>query len=242
MEFTFDDFRARAKDERLSKWEKVGFPDSYRKGKDIFIFNDIVEKLQLRRNNLMLLDIGSGCSELVELLIQHARASHSQLVLVDSAEMLQSIAPEKLHSGVTLVPGYFPAIENFKESYSGKMDAVLVYSVLQYVFLEQNIFGFLHACVELLKPNGRLLLGDIPNFSARERFLLSTAGEEFRKNAADIPAHLSVVHENQERMDDSIVFAILSRFRSFGCETYLLPQAEQLPFAGRREDILIIKR
>lgn len=242
MEFTFEDFRARAKDERLSRWEKTGFPDSYRKGKDARIFTDIAEKLQLQRKNLTILDIGSGCSPLTELLIQRAAATRSRLVLVDSEEMLRNIPKKKLHPRVTLAPGYFPRIPQFNETYAEKIDALLVYSVIQYVFLEQSLFTFLHACVDLLKPGGRLLIGDIPNFAARERFLRSAAGKEFKQKGAALPRHLSVAHENHERMDDAVVLSILSRFRNFGCETYLLPQHETLPFASRREDILIIKR
>ncbi|MDZ4844799.1 MAG: hypothetical protein SH857_04530 [Chitinophagales bacterium] len=242
MEFSFEDFKNRAADKNLSKWEKIGFPDAYRKGKEADIFQDIAEKLQLKKENQNILDIGSGCSELAELLIKHAATSNSKLFLIDSAEMLDNIDRSNLHSNVILVPGYFPKIKNFNETYSGKIDAILAYSVIQYVFLEQSIFQFIHACIDLLQPGGRLLLGDIPNYAARERFLNSAAGSEFKKNAESAHTDLALNHENRERIDDSVVFSILSRFRNFGCETYLLPQNEKLPFANRREDILIIKR
>jgi len=44
MEYTFNDFKERAKDKTLSKWEIIGFPDSYRKGVESLIFNDISMK------------------------------------------------------------------------------------------------------------------------------------------------------------------------------------------------------
>lgn len=242
MEYNFEDFKIRATDKRLSKWEKIGFPDAYRKGKEEDIFQDIAEKLRLTGNSETLLDIGSGCSELVEFLIQYSGTSRSSLLLVDSEEMLNNISRDILHDHITLVPGYFPKIQNFRETYCGKIDAILVYSVIQYVFLEQSIFKFIHDCVDLLKPGGRLLIGDIPNYAMRERFLNSAAGLEFKKNAESAHTDIALNHENKERIDDAVVLSILSRFRNFGCETYLLPQNEKLPFANRREDILIIKR
>jgi hypothetical protein len=51
---------------------------------------------------------------------------------------------------------------------------------------------------------------------------------------------VNYVVEGKERMDDSVVMSILSRFRNFGYETYLLPQDNRLPFANSREDILIV--
>ena len=41
MEFTFEDFKKRASNTSLSKWEKIGFPDSYRKGVEEHIYFDI---------------------------------------------------------------------------------------------------------------------------------------------------------------------------------------------------------
>jgi trans-aconitate methyltransferase len=65
MEFTFDNFKERANDKNLSKWEKIGFPDSYRKGFEELIFEDISSKVKIKDANYIL-DIGCGCSELVE--------------------------------------------------------------------------------------------------------------------------------------------------------------------------------
>ena len=117
-----------------------------------------------------------------------------------------------------------------------------MYSVIQYVFLEQSLFNFIHNCLILLNSRGALIIGDIPNFSARERFLESSDGEKFTNNVLEQKENLKFHHEKSERIDDTIIFSILSRFRNFGCETYLLPQSINLPFSNRREDILIVKR
>jgi 2-polyprenyl-3-methyl-5-hydroxy-6-metoxy-1,4-benzoquinol methylase len=241
MEFTFDDFKERAKNNSLSKWEKIGFPDSYRKNSELEIFNDILSKLKLE-NSESILDIGCGCSDLVEHLIQYSKSTKKKLFLVDSEEMLANIDSSLISDEIFLINGNFPETSVIKKISNTKFDSIIVYSVLQYIFIEQSMFKFIHKCVNLLKPGGGLLLGDIPNFQSRERFLESADGLEFRNNQSNIQNPISLKHENEERIDDSIIMSILLRFRQFGCETYLLPQSEALPFSNRREDILIIKR
>lgn len=60
---TFDDFRRMANDNSLSCYEKIGFPDSYRQGKEKYIFEDILDKLPgLDTEGKIILDIGPGCS------------------------------------------------------------------------------------------------------------------------------------------------------------------------------------
>ena len=41
--------------------------------------------------------------------------------------------------------------------------------------------------------------------------------------------------------DDAVVLAIVSRCRSAGFDAYVVPQHEGLPFANRREDILVVR-
>ena len=79
-----------------------------------------------------------------------------------------------------------------------------------------------------------------PNVSSRNRFLNSSEGSAFIN--AEFKDSINIKHEDYERLDDSIIFSIMQRFRNFNCETYLLPQNKNLPFANRREDIIIKKR
>ena len=240
MELTFEDFRKRAQDSELSKWEKIGFPDSYRNGNEKLIFEDIYQKCELEnQETIKILDIGCGCSDLVNHLINYCSESNRQLFLIDSQEMLENISTNELN--VMKVPGNFPEIDFIKDK-SNYFDCIIIYSVIQYPFLEQSMFKFLHKCIDLIKPGGRILIGDIPNYSARNRFLNSAEGKSFIKDQNLTNSKLQFSHSNDERIDDSIVMAILARFRNFGCETYILPQRKGLPFANRREDILIIKR
>ena len=65
-----------------------------------------------------------------------------------------------------------------------------------------------------------MLIGDIPNASKKKRFLSS----------------------EPLCIDDSVIFSILQRYRSMGCESYLLEQLSGLPMNNTREDILIVKQ
>lgn len=240
MEFTFEDFKKRAKDSSLSKWEKIGFPDDYRAGEiEDEIFLDIRTKLDFE-NCQKILDIGCGCSNLVVNLIEYSRKNHIELYLNDSIEMLKNIPEEIVSERIFLLPGMFPNEVTFPDHSINTFDAIIVYSVIQYVFNYQSIYQFIHECIKLLKPGGKLLIGDIPNFNCRERFLSSLESADFKRNNVSVSVHIE--HENLDRLDDSVVMSILLRFRNFGCETYILPQPKSLPFANRREDILIIKR
>ena len=42
---SYEDFRRLAKDESLSKYERIGFPDAYRSGFEEAIYADILAKL-----------------------------------------------------------------------------------------------------------------------------------------------------------------------------------------------------
>ena len=241
MELTFKDFQDRARNKQLSKWEKIGFPNGYRQGLEHLLFQDIHNKLQLNKAD-SLLDIGCGCSDLVDHIISLSKEKNQTLFLVDSLEMLDNINKELLEKNIHLIAGLFPEKEVISQFSSTKFDAILVYSVLQYVFIDQSIYTFIHECIKLLKPGGRLLLGDIPNYNARERFLSSDDGRDFFAKSTEVNNTINLQHENEERIDDSVISSIFLRFRKFGCETYVLPQPIGLPFSNRREDILIIKR
>jgi len=114
MELTFDDFRRKARDSKLSKWEKIGFPDTYRMETEKFIFEDIVSKLCLNTQSVdRILDIGCGCSNLVNHLIEFSIEFNKDLMLIDSKEMLDNIPSNliKDFSQIRTVSGYFPNID-----------------------------------------------------------------------------------------------------------------------------------
>jgi len=238
----FEGFRRLAVDASLSRHQKVGFPDSYRDGKEAAIFADLRAKLPtLALPRQRVLEIGPGCSALPVLLADLCASQGSELILVDSAEML-ALLPDAPH--VTKLPGAFPvAIEARFGALCGRVDTIVAYSVVQYVFAEGNLWHFVDRCLALLADGGELLLGDIPNTTMRKRFFASAAGEACHRafTGRDEKPDVQFNVPEPGQMDDSVVFGLLMRARAQGFHAWVLPQGAELPMGNRREDILIRK-
>lgn len=238
-DLTYEKFKEFAKDESLSHYEKIGFPDDYRKGFEEHIFHDIIAKTPVfSKKNALVVDIGPGCSELPRLIIQYCCDNHHNLILIDSQEMLDLLPDAECANKHA---AKFPECEGVIAEYKGKVDAVIIYSVLQHVFIDNNLFAFLDKAVSLLAPGGTLLIGDIPNITKRKRFFSSSAGIKTHQaftNSKEIPA-VKYNELDEGKIDDGVIFSILYRYRNAGYETYLLPQNNTLPLYTRREDIII---
>jgi hypothetical protein len=241
-ELTFDDFKRLAQDESLTPYEKIGFPNSYREGKEELIFRDITRKLpNLAKANQIVLDIGPGCSGPAFMLIEWCRRQGHQLILVDSQEMLSHLPDEPF---VEKIVGLYPdECDDLFQKYRGRIDAIVCYSVLHYIFVETNIFNFLDRSLSLLADGGELLIGDIPNVSKRKRFFSSPNGIRFHQaftGTNEIPSvQFNAIEEG--KLDDAVLLSLVLRARSAGYDAYLVPQPDELPMANRREDILIKK-
>lgn len=238
---TFEDYKRMAQDPSLSCYEKVGFPDSYRKDTEPFIFEDILSKLPiLMQQGKTILDIGPGCSTLPNMLIDLCERNNHTLLLVDSDEML-ALLPDKpfIHK----CSGQFPKVDNLIPAFDNKVDCILSYSVLQIVFKESNIQQFVDKALSLLSDGGELLFGDIPNISKRKRFFASANGVRFHQKFTGESNHPEVQFNQLEPdyVDDGILFGLMLRARMQGFDSYLLPQDPRLPFSNRREDLLFRK-
>jgi SAM-dependent methyltransferase len=238
---SFEHFRRLATEESRSIYEKIGFPDSYREGKEGLIFRDILSKLTvLSGTGKIVLDIGPGCSELPTMLIDLCRERGHTLLLVDSQEMLDLLPQADF---VSKIAAYYPQCPELFQQYSGRVDAVLSYSVLHYVFDEGNLWRFLDQSLQLLAPGGQLLFGDIPNVSRRKRFFSSEAGVSYHKQFTGRDER-PIVEFNQiehDKIDDAVLFALMQRARQQGFNAYLTPQDPRLPMANRREDFLVFR-
>lgn len=235
----FAEFAARARDPQLSPYAKIGFPDAYRSGKAPAILADIAGKLtNLQKPDQNILDVGAGCSDFPECLVTYSGLRGSKVVLVDSAEMLGQLGA---WPHVTKIAGQFPACIEAVRSERTSYDAILVYSVIQYVFAEGNIWNFVDALAGLLAPGGQLLIGDIPNASMRRRFLSSEAGRAYHaQQFGDAPLpELGFNSLEPGSIDDAVVLGCVARLRAVGFDAFVVPQQPDLPMANRREDILV---
>ena len=239
---TFEDFRSMAKDETLSQHQKIGFPDTYRQGKEEIIFRDITQKLpNLSKEDQLTVDIGIGCSGLALHLIDQCRTHRQKLILIDSQEMLDHLPEEPF---ITKVAGYYPRDCGWLvDEYAGKVNSILTYSVFHYIFAESNVFEFLDRSLSLLADGGELLIGDIPNISKRKRFFSSREGIKFHQAFTGTKEVPSIEFNTLEtgQIDDGLIVSLILRCRSAGFDAYWLPQPEDLPMANRREDLLIKK-
>lgn len=235
----YEEFRTRARAAGLSDNQKAGFPDELRAGRSPAILADIEDKLPaFARHGARLLDIGIGCSDLSHAILRGAGERGQSLVLVDSAEVLSELADGPR---IEKIDGPFPACIGALR-HAAPFDAILVYSVVQYVFVESSLHGFVDAALSLLDdPAGALLIGDIPNASMRKRFFDSVTGRAHHERFyADQPSPSFRFNAPEPgQIDDGVVLGILARARAAGFQAFILPQNDALPMANRREDILI---
>lgn len=237
----FQGFQAMAVDESLSKYERIGFPNSYREGFEHAIFTDICNKLDnLNKPRQHVLDIGPGCSDIPEMLIQLCRDQGHRLELIDNAEMLALLPDDTF---INKTPALYPHCDSIINSLSGKLDVIICYSVLHYILIDAPFFRFLDSALSMLAPSGQFLIGDIPNVSKRKRFFSSNTGVRFHQKfmkTRDLPeVYFNQIEHGQ--IDDAIIFSLVQRARSQGFDAYIIPQSPDLPMANRREDILVVR-
>ena len=237
---SYAEFRRRATDPSLSLNEKCGFAEELRAGYAERILADIRAKLpQLAQTNVRFCDIGAGCGGLGQLIVAATEAGNQRLTVIDSPEML-GLLPSRPH--LTKLAGRFPDCAAAGPGALGPFDAVLAYSVVQYVHAEGDLFPFVDAAAGLLAEQGRLLIGDIPNASMRSRFMASAAGKAYhRLHYPHLPEPDLDPEPGDGEIDDRVVLALAERMRAAGFHAFVLPQAPNLPMATRREDLLIVK-
>lgn len=135
--------------------------------------------------------------------------------------------------------GRFPNLPELTNTLPDYFDAILVYSVIQYVEDKKSLFQFIDTACKLLAPGGRLLIGDIPNDNMRSRFALTDAGRHFFGRWAKHEGLDSRAGTHCLRIGDEEVLQILESLRKRQLNAWLVPQSLGLPMASRREDILI---
>jgi SAM-dependent methyltransferase len=198
-------------------------------------------------------DIGCGCGVIARLWYAKARSENLDMTLVDFPSPIRRLQGEMADTGmsgaVRLVPGIFPdrLPERLPES---SYDFVVMYGAVQ---CSDDPSGMVDAAVRLLRPGGRLLVGDLSNLSKKGRFLATDAGWRFDALYRSIPlseavrytTHQDFVETQHEpaggRIDDAFVMEKLRCWRNRGMDAYIVPQPSSLPFSFTREDLLIVR-
>ena len=202
------------------------------------ILGDVIEKLALQPTD-RLLEVGCGPGNLLIPLSFFV----SEATGIDNAPAI-----ERMRCRAPTAQNIVGTSGNFLEIPldNGRFDKVLVYSVLHYLSSQTEVLAFVDRCIHCCAPGGRILLGDLPNRDRKLRFSRSTAGEtvrtEWNQQVTQAGKHAFDTLPGDERLvtiDDQLLLAVLAHVRQLGHEAYLLPQPQDLPFGGSREDILI---
>lgn len=202
------------------------------------IIGDVIEKLAIQPTD-RLLEVGCGPGNLLIPL---------SFFVSEASGIDNAAAIERMRCRAPTAPNLIGISGNFLETQmnKGDFDKVLVYSVLHYLSSKMEVFAFVDRCIHCCAPGGRILLGDLPNRDRKHRFGQSTAGDtvrtEWNQQVAQAGQHAFDNLPDDEQLvtiDDQLLLALLAHVRQQGHEAYLLPQPQNLPFGGSREDILI---
>ena len=226
---------------------------AFDEGKEQHIVDDMIAKLDFKKGSSFF-DIGCGAGFVAESLIKKLSELDIVITLMDVAEIIDVlnndfISKSPLRSKVELVKGYFPG--DF-QLVGQKFDRISLYSVLHST---DNPFEIIEEAVKLLKPYGKILLGDLPNINRKGRFLSSEVGKIFeagykKTSIENIPVyndHLDFVQKMNadpnyySLIDDEFIYRIHETFTRQGLDVFILPQPDNLPFSKTRHDVLICK-
>jgi len=201
------------------------------------ILLDVLKKLVVQPGDSVL-DIGCGTGNLsipLSFLCQ-------QITGIDHKDVLQSFHSrcEGLNN-LILTAGNFLDVE-----IDERFDKIIAYSVLHYLTDIKEVLNFIDKALDLLKPGGRILFGDIPNTFKKQRFLDTEYGKRFleewnrKKEKSTSPeGELNEDHQTPVFDDDAII-RLMGHIRLKGFHAYVLPQLPELPFGHIREDLLVI--
>lgn len=225
--------------ENHSKMEKSG-RYAFMDGSEREITKDIETKLELScADDFLEIGFGSGIilKSLAGIVGSASGLDHPNCVKVFEEE----------NPGLaTLTGGDFLEVDG---TILGNFDKILIYSVLHCLSSEEEVTAFVGKALALLRPGGRVLIGDLPNSSAKKRLLATRHGRDLEESWRELvekeggnQPQLSDQNEKLISFNDDSILKIIRFVRECGQESYLLPQASGLPFSKTREDILIIAR
>ena len=213
-----------------------------------FIWEDIQHKLHFK-DNQRILDLGCGCGNIVNWLIDYSIKHNCNLSLMDDEKIIDKINIDS--SNVLKFKGYF--LKDFGANYfKEQFDIIIVYSVLSCV---EDAAMFVLSLAKLLNEDGEMLIGDIPNQSKKARLLTSVKGSNFEREYRKMPPedkplfdsyadYFSSLEDTEAGilLDDDFLLMLISKLRKLGYDTYLVPQSAKLPYNVTREDLLIRKQ
>ena len=132
---------------------------SWMNNKYNFIIKDIKLKLNLNSNDY-LLDIGCGNAKIIDQLSKYVKKSSA----IDHPDIISSLSKKKR------IKYYKGDIFKDYNKINQKFSKILIYSLIHYLKDKKELFKLINICMKKLKPEGILMIGDIPNYNKKLRF------------------------------------------------------------------------
>ena len=205
-----------------------------------YICKDICEKLSLNKAD-DIFDIGTGDGKIINYLSKKCKSATT----IDSEEVINRTNHNKK---IIYLKGN---IHEEGKKIKRRFDKILVYSVVQYFYNVKEVITFINLCLKLLKDEGMILIGDIPNQNMDLRYQ-NTKNYKKQSRIFDKKRKLHVTKLEKDfflnnkvktiQFSDKILFSLIKKFNTLNYESYILPQNDNLPYSVKRVDLLIRKR
>lgn len=235
---SFENYSAIAQTHTVKDTEIAGRYE-FQAAAERLIVPDVLKKLDIN-NEDNLIEIGCGTGNLL-IPLSYFVAEASGLDNSGVIGRLKSRIGGA--SKISLYEGDFMTASLPSKTYS----KVLVYSVIHYLEDEPAVIAFIDKALQLLKPGGRLLVGDVPNLDKKKRFTETKKGsvlsEKWQNQVhAAGPHPMSLLPRDTllVNITDRLLVGLIEHGRSKGFESYVLSQPQELPFGNTREDLLFI--
>ena len=205
-----------------------------------YIYKDICEKVSLNKSD-DIFDIGTGDGKIINYLSKKCKSATT----IDSEEVINRTNHNKK---IIYLKGN---IHNEGKKIKKRFDKILVYSVVQYFRNVKEVITFINLCLKLLKNEGMILIGDIPNKDMDLRYQ-NTKNYKKLSRIFDKKRKLYITKLEKDffsnnkvktiQFSDKILFSLIKKFNTSKYESYILPQNDNLPYSVKRVDFLIRKR
>tara|TARA_B100000795_G_scaffold173386_2_gene130754 strand:- start:1263 stop:1997 length:735 start_codon:yes stop_codon:yes gene_type:complete len=204
------------------------------------IYKDICKKLSLNKSD-DIFDIGTGDGKIINYLSKKCKSATT----IDSEEVINRTNHNKK---IIYLKGN---IHKEGKKIKKRFDKILVYSVVQYFRNAKEVITFINLCLKLLKNEGMILIGDIPNKDMDLRYQ-NTKNYKKLSRIFDKKRKLYITKLEKDffsnnkvktiQFSDKILFSLMKKFNTSKYESYILPQNDNLPYSVKRVDFLIRKR
>lgn len=199
---------------------------------------DVSGKLDLKPDDT-LLEIGCGTGNILLPLFSLVQAATG----IDHPAIIKRMGQRHNEDEIKGIPGNFLDLK-----IDSLFDKILIYSVLHNLSDEREVTSFIDKALGLLKPGGKMLVGDIPNQDLKERFLSSPEGKKFIEQwqikMQSVPApDLDIADDPQTvAFDDAFMRRLIADIEGEKFNCTILGQPSDLPFGHTRHDLLIESR